>query len=61
MVSNPLWPAAGKMPLKETNFAPRVGIGYAFGNERPLMVRRIWNFLYPRSGIYQSAVINNNG
>jgi hypothetical protein len=62
MVSNPLWPAAGKMPLKETNFAPRVGIGYAFGNERPLMVRAGFGIFYTRvPGIYQSAVINNNG
>jgi len=62
MESNPLWPAAGKMPLQETNFAPRVGIGYAIGDERPLMVRAGFGIFYTRiPQIYQSAVINNNG
>jgi len=62
MASNPLWPQAGKMPLNGTNFAPRVGIGYAFGNDRPVMVRAGFGIFYTRiPGIYQSAVINNNG
>ncbi len=62
MVSNPLWPQAGKMPLRETNFAPRVGIGYAIGNERPLMVRAGFGIFYTRiPQIYESAVANNNG
>jgi hypothetical protein len=62
MESNPLWPAAGKMPLKETNFAPRVGIGYAIGNDRPLMVRAGLGIFYTRiPQIYQSAVTNDNG
>ena len=50
------------MPLKETNFAPRVGIGYALGSERPLMVRAGFGIFYTRiPQIYQSAVINDNG
>ncbi len=62
MVSNPLWPAAGKMPLRETNFAPRVGIGYALGDDRPLMVRAGFGIFYTRiPQIYQSAVMNDNG
>jgi Carboxypeptidase regulatory-like domain len=62
MQKNPLWAPAGKMPLNETNFAPRVGIGYAMGNERPLMVRAGFGIFYTRiPQIYQSAVINNNG
>jgi len=62
MVSNPLWAQAGKMPLLGTNFAPRVGIGYALGNDRPVMVRAGFGIFYTRiPGIYQSAVINNNG
>src|SRR5208282_5167341 len=62
MVSNPLWPAAGKMPLQEKNFAPRVGIGYALGNDRPLMVRAGFGIFYTRiPQIYQSAVMNDNG
>jgi len=62
MVSNPLWPAAGKMPLQERNFAPRVGIGYALGDDRPLMVRAGFGIFYTRiPQIYESAVMNNNG
>ena len=62
MVSNPLWTGAGKMPLREKNFAPRVGIGYALGNERPLMVRAGFGIFYTRiPQIYESAVMNNNG
>ena len=62
MESNPLWPAAGKMPLQEKNFAPRVGVGYAIGDQRPLMVRAGFGIFYTRiPQIYQSAVINNNG
>jgi hypothetical protein len=62
MESNPLWPGAGKMPLKETNFAPRLGIGYAFGTDHPLMVRAGFGIFYTRiPQIYQSAVVNDNG
>jgi TonB dependent receptor/Carboxypeptidase regulatory-like domain len=62
MVSNSLWPAAGKMPLRDTNFAPRIGIGYALGDERPLMVRAGFGLFYTRiPQIYQSSVMNNNG
>ncbi|MGA2965621.1 MAG: TonB-dependent receptor [Terriglobales bacterium] len=62
MASNPLWPQAGKMPLKGTNFAPRVGLGYALGNDRPLMVRAGFGIFYTRiPAIYQSSLINNNG
>ena len=62
MLSNPLWPAAGKMPLQQKNFAPRVGIGYAFGDDRPVMVRAGFGIFYTRiPQIYQAAVINNNG
>jgi hypothetical protein len=48
MVSNPLWPAAGKMRLQEKNFAPRVGLGYAIGDDRPLMVRPGFGIFYTR-------------
>ena len=62
MASNPLWAQAGKMPLRGTNFAPRVGIGYALGNDHPLMVRAGFGIFYTRiPGIYQSSVVNNNG
>lgn len=62
MVNNPLWAASGKMPLQEKNFAPRVGIGYALGDDRPLMVRAGFGVFYTRiPQIYESAVMNNNG
>ena len=61
MVSNPLWSQVGKMPLPGMNFAPRVGIGYAIGNDRPLMVRAGFGIFYTRiPQAYQSAVINDN-
>ena len=50
------------MPLQQKNFAPRVGIGYAFGDDRPVMVRAGFGIFYTRiPQIYQAAVINNNG
>ncbi len=62
MVSNPLWPESGTMPLLEKNFAPRVGIGYSLGSERPLMIRAGFGIFYTRiPQIYQSSVINQNG
>ena len=62
MVSNPLWSQVGKMPLPGMNFAPRVGIGYAIGNDRPLMVRAGFGIFYTRiPQTYQSAAINDNG
>ncbi len=62
MMSNPLWAGAGKMPLRETNFAPRAGIGYSIGNDRPLMIRAGFGIFYTRiPQLYQSAVIDNNG
>jgi Carboxypeptidase regulatory-like domain len=62
MVGNPLWAQVGKMPLNGMNFAPRVGIGYAFGDDHPVMVRAGFGIFFTRiPQIYQSAVINENG
>ena len=62
LAGNPLWPAAGKMPSSTDNFAPRVGLAYAFGDQRPLMVRAGFGIFYTRiPQIYQSSVINGNG
>jgi hypothetical protein len=62
LVSNPLWPAAGKMPARKDNFAPRLGLAYGIGEQRPLMLRAGFGIFYTRiPQIYQSAVINNNG
>jgi hypothetical protein len=62
MVGNPLWPLAGKMPSPGKNFAPRLGLAYAIGEQRPLMVRAGFGIFYTRiPQIYQSTVINDNG
>lgn len=61
LVSNPLWPQAGKMPSPNKNFAPRVGLAYAIG-QRPLVIRAGFGMFYVRiPQIYQSSVMNNNG
>ena len=62
MVSTMLWPARGKMPSRGANFAPRVGLAYSLGDQRPLVVRAGFGIFYVRiPQIYQSTVINNNG
>ena len=62
MVSNPRWPLAGKMPSSDKNIAPRVGLAYAIGDQRPLMVRAGFGIFYTRiPQIYESAVLNDNG
>jgi hypothetical protein len=60
--SNPLWPEAGKLPTDSNNFAPRVGVAYSIGDERPLVIRAGYGFFYTRiPQIYTSAVESNNG
>ena len=62
LVNNPLWPASGKMPSDTNNVAPRVGIAYSIGQERPLVLRGGFGIFYTRiPQIYQSSVINDNG
>ncbi|MFZ0231341.1 MAG: TonB-dependent receptor, partial [Mycobacterium sp.] len=61
-VGNPLWPLAGWMPQPNKNFAPRVGLAYALGERRPLVLRAGFGIFYTRiPQIYQSAVISDNG
>ena len=60
--SNPLWPDSGKVPFEPTNFAPRVGISYAFGNDRPLVARVAYGLFYTRiPQIYNSTIETENG
>lgn len=62
MVKNPLWPLAGWMPEPDKNFAPRIGLAYAIGDRRPIVVRAGFGIFYTRiPQIYQSAVMNDNG
>jgi len=39
LVSNPLWPMSGKIPVKDRNVSPRIGLAYSIGHDRPLVVR----------------------
>jgi len=45
--SNPLWPDSGKVPLDLNNFAPRAGISYSFGGNRPFVGRVGYGLLSP--------------
>jgi hypothetical protein len=60
--TNPLWPDSGRVPRDRNNFAPRVGLAYSIGNERPLVVRAGYGMFYTRiPQIYTSAVATDNG
>jgi hypothetical protein len=60
--NNPLWPDSGKVPLDPKNFAPRVGLSYSFGNERPLVARVAYGLFYTRiPQIYNSTIETDNG
>jgi hypothetical protein len=60
--SNPLWPDSGKVPNDRNNLAPRIGIGYSIGDERPLVIRAGYGMFYTRiPQIYTSAVTTSNG
>ena len=60
--TNPLWPDSGKVPLNPKNFAPRVGLSYSIGDERPLVARIGYGLFYPRlPQIYNSIIETNNG
>lgn len=57
MVNNPICAPSGKMPLRGTNLAPRIGIGYAIRDEHPVMVRAGFGIFFTRiPRLYQSAV-----
>src|SRR5205823_7568531 len=60
--TNPLWPDSGKVPLDRNNFAPRAGVSYSFGDQRPLVVRIGYGLFYPRiPQIYNSSIETDNG
>jgi hypothetical protein len=62
LLTNPLWPDSGKIPFNPNNYAPRVGLAYSFGNERPLVVRGGYGWFYTRiPQIYTSTVATDNG
>ena len=62
LISNPLFPPSGKVPLNPHNFAPRAGLAYSFGRTRPLVVRAGYGIFYVRiPQIYNSAIATDNG
>ncbi|HEY7616369.1 MAG TPA: carboxypeptidase regulatory-like domain-containing protein, partial [Terriglobales bacterium] len=62
LVSNPLWADSGKVPHDTDNFAPRVGLAYSWGNNRPLVIRAGYGWFYTRiPQIYTSTIESDNG
>ena len=61
LVSNPLWPDSGKVPMNPANVGPRVGFASA-GSERPLVIRGGYGWFYTRiPQIYTSSIATDNG
>lgn len=62
LVANPLFPPAGKLPYQPHNFAPRGGLAYSFGSDRPLVLRAGYGIFFVRiPQIYNSIVQTENG
>jgi hypothetical protein len=62
LVSNPLFPPSGKVPLKPDNFGPRAGLAYSIGKTHPLVIRAGYGMFYVRiPQIYNSAIAMDNG
>lgn len=62
LVSNPLYPNSGHLYTDPHEIAPRVGLAYAIGDERPLMIRAGWGIFYSRiPSMYTSEVELENG
>jgi hypothetical protein len=62
LVSNSLWPDSGKVPFDTNNFAPRAGLAYSLGDQRPLVIRAGYGLFYTRiPQIYTSTIESDNG
>jgi outer membrane receptor protein involved in Fe transport len=63
LVTNPLWPDSGKVPLDTNNIGPRVGFAYSLGgDERPFVIRGGYGLFYTRiPQMYTSAIVTDNG
>lgn len=62
LVSNPLWPDSGKVPIDTNDIAPRIGFAYSLGDRRPLVFRGGYGLFYTRiPQIYNSAIETDNG
>ncbi len=62
LISNPLFPPAGKVPFNPHNLGPRAGLAYSIGKNHPLVVRAGYGIFYVRiPQIYNSAIATENG
>ena len=62
LVSNPLYPASGKVPTDMNNFAPRIGFAYSLGEKHPTVIRGGGGLFYmPIPAMYASQVATDNG
>ncbi|HEV2114469.1 MAG TPA: TonB-dependent receptor, partial [Terriglobales bacterium] len=62
LISNPLWPDSGRVPLDTNNVGPRLGFAYSLGNDRPFVVRGGYGLFYTRiPQMYTSAIATDNG
>jgi hypothetical protein len=62
LISNPLFPPAGKVPFLPYNFGPRAGLAYSIGKNHPLVIRAGYGLFYVRiPQIYNSAIATENG
>ena len=62
LMSNPLFPPAGRVPFQPYNFAPRAGLAYSLGNKRPLVIRGGYGIFFVRiPQIYNSIIETENG
>jgi len=62
LVSNPLFPPAGKVPFNPHNFGPRAGLAYSIGKTHPFVIRAGAGLFYVRiPQIYNSAIATDNG
>ena len=62
LVSNPLYPASGKLPSNTTNFSPRIGFAYSLNDRHSLVIRGGAGIFYmPIPAMYASQVATDNG
>jgi len=62
LLTNPFWPQSGHVPVNDRNFAPRVGLAYSIGDNRPVVIRAGWGVFYTRiPQIYLSTITTDNG
>jgi hypothetical protein len=62
LLSNPLFPPAGKVPFNPHNVGPRAGLAYSIGRTHPLVIRAGYGIFYVRiPQVYNSAIATENG